>query len=262
MCLLAAAVLVWVAVLQRRVARLASAHRRAEDQVRSAQRVEAIGRLAGGIAHDYNNLLTVVLGYCDVIEGAAGGNRDILAALHEIRGASRRASASTRRLLALGRPEPLQPSVVDLNAVVGDMCRLLEHVVGPNVTVLCPLSSRPLPVLADRTQLDQAILNLVVNARDAMPAGGTLTITATNTDAFGVVSVTDTGMGIPVEAQAHIFDPFFTTKSSADGSGLGLAMVHSFVQQSGGQVTVRSTPGHGATFELALPLASRAGVPA
>jgi two-component system cell cycle sensor histidine kinase/response regulator CckA len=235
-----------------------------QEQFRQAQKMEAVGRLAGGIAHNFNNLMTVVIGHSDVLSMREQIDADQLASLNEIRGAADRASKLTRQLLAFGRQQTLAISPVDLNVVVRDVVALIGGVMGDHLTVQAEPAPEPVIISTDRSQLEQALLNLAVNARDAMQKGGILRVTAgrrqtTEGTAVGVLAVSDTGHGIAPEAQPYIFEPFFSTKDAASGSGLGLAMVYGFVQQAGGTVTFTTTPGQGTTFELAFPLAPETG---
>jgi PAS domain S-box-containing protein len=240
-----------------------------EEQFRQAQKMEAVGRLAGGVAHDFNNLLTVINSYSDmVIQGLAPGHPD-RELLTEIRQAGERAATLTRQLLAFSRKQVLQPRVVNLNALLGDLLRLLRRLIGEDVEVaLVPDASLGLAEI-DPGQFEQAIVNLAVNARDAMPQGGRLALETRNVavegDAAGAlpgvapgryvsVSVRDDGEGMDELTRARIFEPFFTTKPAGEGTGLGLAMVYGFVKQSGGHVEVSSEPGRGTTFTLYLPL--------
>src|SRR6266568_6920285 len=211
-----------------------------EQQLRQAQKMEAVGRLAGGVAHDFNNILTAITGHAELLLEDLGLNDPRRADVDEIRRSAERAAGLTRQLLAFSRQQVLQPKVVDLNALVLDMDKLLRRLIGEDVelaTVLDPVLGR---VKADPGQLEQVIVNLAVNARDAMPDGGKLTLS-------------DTGIGRDEESQAHAFEPFFTTKPRGQGTGLGLAMVYGTVKQSGGFIWVYSEPGHGATFKIYLP---------
>jgi signal transduction histidine kinase len=268
-----AVLLSYVLLLRRQVDRQTAVIRRqlhAEtqltEQYRQAQKMEAIGRLAGGIAHDFNNIMTIVLGYSEVLEQEIHGHADQMAAVHEIKNAAERAATLTRQLLAFGRRQRLESTTVDLNAVVHDMQALFTRVLGGAIDVVAEPADGPVTVITDHAQLEQALLNLAVNARDAMPDGGKLTMSVAHGrngagEATGLIRVTDTGSGIPPEAQPHIFDPFYTTKDVGQGSGLGLAMVHGFVEQSGGTVRFETTVGQGTTFELAFPVVARAQKP-
>ena len=240
----------WVAVLRDTTER-----RRLEEQLREGQKLEALGRLAGGVAHDFNNLLTVIRGNADLIkEGMADGpSADEL--LDDIRGAADRAAGLVRQLLTFGRRQPVKPEVVDLNEVVRETVGMLRRVIGSRVKVADDLSAAPVRVRADRTQLVQVVMNLAVNARDAMPGGGTLSVQTRATGGGRRVrlEVADTGTGMPPEVRAKIFEPFFTTKGPGKGTGLGLATVYGIVKQSGGEIGVDSTPGVGTTFRVDLP---------
>ncbi len=239
-----------------------------EEQLRQAQKMEAVGRLAGGIAHDFNNLLTVVTGYNDLLLAnfkVADGMRGYL---EEIKRAAERATELTRQLLAFSRKQVLAPQVLDLNTVVAGLDKMLRHVIGEDIdlaTVLEPDLGR---IKADPGQIEQVLLNLAVNARDAMPHGGKLTLTTANVDLdrtyalrhaltspgpHVLVAVSDTGCGMDGETLNHIFEPFFTTKEPGKGTGLGLAMVYGIVQQSGGNIWVYSEPGKGSTFKVYFP---------
>ncbi len=279
------------------VSRDVTARRRAEAalaarevQLRQAQKMEAVGRLAGGIAHDFNNLLAAISSYAELLldalpaDAAAAPPAALAAAVHdaredvrEIRRAAERGATLTRQLLAFGRGQLLQTRDLDLNLVVGDLGRLLGRVLGAEVELRLQLAADPAPVRADPGQLEQVLLNLAVNARDAMPGGGVLSIGTRHvlvpegTIAEGAaaelapgryvaVDVRDTGVGMDAATLARIFEPFFTTKPAGQGTGLGLAMVYGIVAQTGGRVTVDSAPGRGTTFTLYLP--ALAAVPA
>jgi CheY-like chemotaxis protein len=218
--------------------------------------MDAIERLAGGVAHEFNNLLTTVIGFSDLIEATlaeADPRRDDLG---EIRGAAERGAALTQQLLALGRGHTLRPSIVDLNDVVADAMPRLHRLLGPTVQVQTELGSRGALVRVDRAHLEQALTSLAVNARDAMPHGGTFTIRTADDETSVVLVVSDTGVGMEPNVVAHLFEPFFTTKGQGAGSGLGLASVHGVVRQSGGRIDVDSAPGAGARFTIFLPKAS------
>lgn len=244
------------AIIRQQLQREAELH----EQFLQAQKMESIGRLAGGIAHNFNNLMTIVIGHSDILAMAREDDADQVASVTEIRGAAVRAAKLTRQLLAFGRQETLAISPVDLNIVVRDMAALIGGVIGKNLSVHAEPAHGAVIISTDRAQLEQALLNLAVNARDAMPDGGTIRVTVTRRQdedarAVGVLAVSDTGHGIAPEAQAHIFEPFFSTKDPASGSGLGLAMVYGFVQQTGGTISFTTTVGQGTTFELSFPLA-------
>jgi two-component system cell cycle sensor histidine kinase/response regulator CckA len=242
--------------------------RRSEEQLRQAQKMEAVGQLAGGIAHDFNNLLTAILSYCDLLlEEVRQGDR-IRADIEQIREAGQRAAGLTRQLLAFSRRQVLQPKVLSLGRVVEHTESLLRRLTGADI--LLEIQGEPglWYVLADPGQIEQVLVNLVVNARDAMPRGGRVTVATANRElkadsaerpngvrpgSWVALTVTDTGIGIDPANHARIFEPFFTTKEPGKGTGLGLSTVYGIVQQSGGHVTVDSAPGHGATFTILLP---------
>ena len=244
-----------------------------EQQLRQSQKMEAIGRLAGGIAHDFNNLLMVISGYSEFLQERSGGNELLLGPAREIARASERATALTRQLLAFSRKQMLAPKVLDLNAVVTDNLRMLTRLIGEDIElIMVPGADLPM-VKADPSQVEQVILNLAVNARDAMPNGGQLTIETSNVsldDAYAryhppvapgdyvMVAISDTGHGMDSETQSHIFEPFFTTKGTK-GTGLGLSTVYGIIKQSGGYIWVYSEIGKGTTFKIYLPQVSGAG---
>jgi PAS domain S-box-containing protein len=230
--------------------------RELENQLRQSQKMESIGKLAGGIAHDFNNLMTAVLGYSDLLlRDAVGADREKIDA---IRDSAVRASDLTRQLLAFSRRQVLQTQEIDLRDVVERMDTLLKRLIGDDIRLQTRFGSDPVIVRADKTQLEQVVMNLAVNARDAMPDGGTLTIEVLTDGDTAVLSVVDDGIGMDEETVAQIFEPFFTTKSLAESSGLGLSTVHGIVGQSGGTVLVDSEPGQGATFTVRLPVARAA----
>ncbi|MCK6534691.1 MAG: PAS domain S-box protein [Polyangiaceae bacterium] len=230
-----------------------------EEQLRQAQKMEFVGRLAGGIAHDFNNLLTVILSYSSLIEGSESIDPDAREMVLEIRKAGERAAAMTRQLLAFSRKQVLTPRVLDLNATVQGMSTMLGRLLPENIELVLALAPDLRPIKADGHQLEQVVLNLVVNARDAMLRGGRITIETRNHDAEGgeqvMLAVSDTGHGIDAETRDKIFAPFFTTKAPGKGTGLGLAMAYGFVTQSGGSISVESQPGAGTTFTVLLPVA-------
>jgi two-component system, cell cycle sensor histidine kinase and response regulator CckA len=242
--------------------------KRLEDQLRQAQKMEAIGRLAGGVAHDFNNLLTAINGYADILVADMTPDEPRRADVEEIRKAGDRAAALTRQLIAFSRRQVLQPVVIDLNDVVAGIVPMLRRLVGEQIELRVSPAADLGHVRADPPQLEQVLLNLVVNARDAMPAGGALTIETANVELdeqyvqvhatvvagpYVMLAVTDTGSGMDAVTMAHLFEPFFTTKPSGQGTGLGLATVYGIVVQSGGHVAASSEPGHGAVFRIYLP---------
>ncbi|HJU17269.1 MAG TPA: ATP-binding protein [Stellaceae bacterium] len=245
---------------------------RAEAAFRQAQKMEAIGQLTGGVAHDFNNILQVVLGNLGLVENQLGAGRIAdLRALRSIQAAIRaaeRAAVLTRQLLAFSRRQPLEPKPLEVNKLIGGMSNLLHRTLGETIEVESVLGARLWQVLADENQLESAILNLAVNARDAMPTGGKLTIETANAfldEAYAareedvragqyvVIAVTDTGTGMPREVIDKAFDPFFTTKDVGQGTGLGLSQVYGFIKQSGGHAKIYSEVGEGTTVKLYLP---------
>jgi PAS domain S-box-containing protein len=227
-----------------------------ELQLRQAQKMEAVGRLAGGIAHDFNNLLTAIAGYSEFLIGGLDDER-LRRHADEIKKAADRAASLTGQLLAFSRRQVLQPRVLDLNAVVSDMDMMLRRLIGEDVELVTLLEPELGSVRADPTQVEQVIVNLAVNARDAMPHGGSVTIETANvsTDAgdFVELRMSDTGVGMTDDERQQLFDPFFTTKEG--GTGLGLATVYGIVEQSGGTIDVDSAPGLGSSFRILLPRA-------
>jgi PAS domain S-box-containing protein len=242
--------------------------RRMEEQLRQSQKMEAVGRLAGGVAHDFNNLLTAISGYSDLLLHRLPDYSTLRRDVEEIRKAGDRAAALTRQLLAFSRRQVLQPKVLDLNTVVTNMGQMLRRLIGEDIELSTDLSPSLSRVKADPGQIEQVIVNLAVNARDAMPDGGRITIATADADlspAYAVahpevgpgphvlLSVADTGHGMSDETQAHLFEPFFTTKERGKGTGLGLATVYGIVQQSGGHLRVNSEADRGSTFLIYLP---------
>jgi nitrogen-specific signal transduction histidine kinase/CheY-like chemotaxis protein len=238
-----------------------------ELQLREAQRLESIGRLAGGVAHDFNNLLTVILGFTETLLDGLPAEDKRRASAEQIRAAGRRAADLTQQLLAFGRRQVLQTQVFDLNAVLTEMRDIIQRLVGEQIEVASSAGASRCLVKADRGQIEQVILNLVLNARDAMPAGGRLGIVigdpapvagkqAKAPGRWLQFAVSDTGTGMSPEVQAHIFEPFFTTKEVGEGTGLGLATVHGIVTQTGGRIEVESAAGEGTTFRVFLPCAA------
>jgi PAS domain S-box-containing protein len=248
--------------------RAESALRQSQEQLRQAQKMEAVGRLAGGIAHDFNNLLSAILSYSEMVMMDLPDGHPSREDLEQIRQAGGRAAELTNQLLAFSRRQLLQLRVLDLNTVVAGVDRMLRRVIGEDVELRTELATALRSTRADAGQLEQVLMNLAVNARDAMPAGGTLTLTTADLDlpAGGVgrwrelgpgqyvtLTVADTGVGMSAEIQERIFEPFFTTKPAGQGTGLGLSTAYGIVTQSGGQIFVESAPGAGTRFTICLP---------
>jgi two-component system cell cycle sensor histidine kinase/response regulator CckA len=240
-----------------------------EKQLRMAQKMEAIGRLSGGIAHDFNNLLGVIIGYSRVLKKSLGPENELSEHAVEIEKAGQRAAAMTKQLLAFSRQQVLTPAILNLNTLVTDMEKMLPRLLGEDIEVSLSLDSELGSVKADQSQIEQVIMNLAVNARDAMPEGGKLKIQTTNAHLdqsytrahpgsrvgdYVCLSVADTGTGMAPGILSHIFEPFFTTKERGKGTGLGLATVYGIVKQSNGYIWVDSAPGEGASFQIYLPL--------
>jgi len=241
---------------------------RLEEQLRQSQKMEAIGQLAGGIAHDFNNVLTAILGYSELLRDQLRNAPDALADLEEIEKAGQRAASLTRQLLAFSRKQHLQPQVLDLRQVIADVEKMLRRIIGEDVRFEIGASETVARVKADRSQMEQVLMNLAVNARDAMAKGGTLTIQAgrddppsrslprdasSPPDGWVSLALKDTGCGMSPEVQSQIFEPFFTTKGAGKGTGLGLSTVYGIVRQSGGHICVESQPGVGTSFTIYLP---------
>jgi PAS domain S-box-containing protein len=240
-----------------------------EEQLRHAQRMEAVGRLAGGVAHDFNNLITVVTGHCDLALSMLATDDPVRDDVAEIRKAGDRAAALTKQLLAFSRKQLLEPTVLDLNEVVRETQKMLRRLIGEDVALHTDLDQNVGRVRADRGQLEQVIVNLAINARDAMPSGGTLALSTAEVELdehdarsqgtapgrYVQLEVRDTGVGMDEGTLLHLFEPFFTTKQA--GTGLGLSTVYGIVRQSGGAISVTSSPGAGATFKMRLPRVDR-----
>jgi PAS domain S-box-containing protein len=241
--------------------------RASEEQLRQAQKMEAIGRLAGGVAHDFNNILTAIQSYSEILADDLGTGHASLGDVHEIQAAASRAASLTRQLLTFSRKQNPCLEVIDLNETVRETERMLRRVIGEDIELRSELAGDLARVSADASQMAQVLLNLAVNARDAMPNGGRLGITTRNVEVhhtqshapglspggYVCLTVRDTGTGMDPITQSRIFEPFFTTKEAGKGTGLGLSMVYSFVQQSGGTIEVESQPGAGTCFTIWLP---------
>jgi nitrogen-specific signal transduction histidine kinase/CheY-like chemotaxis protein len=242
-----------------------------EERLRQAHKMEAVGRLAGGVAHDFNNLLTIIRGNSDLLIDREGSDNFHRRCLEQIQKAAGRAVSMTRQLLAFSRMQVLQPRVIELNAIVTEMGKMLPRLIGEHIEYVFLADSNLATVKADPGQIEQVILNLAVNARDAMPNGGNLMVRTSNvvmsegeaakrppmaSGHYVLLSVTDTGHGMDDTTKTHIFEPFFTTKEVGKGTGLGLATVYGVVKQSGGFIWVISSPGKGTTFEIYLPQVS------
>jgi PAS domain S-box-containing protein len=251
------------------VARDITERRQLEEQLRQSQKMECVGRLAGGVAHDFNNLLTVITGYSELLLKRFVEDEDSSWKLEEIRKASKRASALTYQLLAFSRKQVLQPKLLDINAIVNDVGKMLQRLIGEDIELVMVLHPAVGQIKADPGQISQIIMNLAVNARDAMPQGGKLSVETANIHldqeyvrhhlgakpgSYVMLALVDTGIGIDSDIQQQIFEPFFTTKGSGGGTGLGLATVYGIVKQSGGYITVESEIGLGSTFKVYLPL--------
>jgi len=249
--------------------RATEALRHTETQLRDAQKMEAIGGLAGGIAHDFNNLITIIMGYAQLLLSGSFDEDRWRRDMSEIHGAGQRAAGLTRQLLAFSRRQVLHPTTVDVNEVILSMSGMLQQLLGEDIQVVTNLDSLALHIEIDRSQLEQVIMNLAINARDAMENGGRLDFRTNNVQVseakrgtvapgqYVVLSVTDTGCGMDPLVQAQAFEPFFTTKPLGKGTGLGLSTVYGIVQQSGGAITLQSEVGQGTTFRIYLPVSPK-----
>ena len=242
-----------------------------EDHLRQAQKMEAIGQLAGGVAHDFNNLLTAIVGFSELVLEHPGGDPSIRADVREVLKAATSAAALTQQLLAFSRRQTIDPQILDLSEIVGAIEGMTQRLIGEQVALVSSLSPSLWPVIADKGQIEQVVMNLAVNARDAMPTGGTLRIDTSNVEldeAFVIqhpgsavgdyvrVAVSDTGIGMDATVQSHLFEPFFTTKAPGKGTGLGLATVYGIVRQSRGFIIVQTEVGRGSVFSVYLPKAT------
>ena len=242
--------------------------KRLEEQLLQSQKMEAVGQLAGGVAHDFNNILTAIVGYTDLLAAEVEDNERQLEDLEEIRKAARRAAALTRQLLAFSRKQVLEPRIIDVNGVVMNLDKMLRSLISENIELKTDLADDLAAARADPNQIEQVIMNLAINARDAMPDGGTVTIetrNATLDDAYAaqhvsvipgeyvMLAVSDTGCGMDERTKSRIFEPFFTTKPAGRGTGLGLSTVYGIVKQTGGNIWLYSEPGKGTTFKIYLP---------
>ncbi len=245
-----------------------SVRKRAEDQLHQSQKMEAVGHLAGGIAHEFNNYLAIVMGYTELLERETVGNDSLRLSLSEIKGASQKVASLTRQLLAFSRKQVIEPREVDLNATVWETHKLLRRLIPASIDLVPKLQGDLGKVKADPAQVQQILINLVINARDSLPEGGQIVIETAEVELdeeyasrqlevqpgqYVMLSVTDTGIGMDRETLSHIFEPFFTTKEEGKGTGLGLSTTYGIVKQSGGHLTVASVPGKGSTFRIYLP---------
>ena len=251
------------------VTRDATERKQLEEQFRQAQKMEAVGRLSGGVAHDFNNLLGVIIGYGEILQESLESSNPLRPSVDEVLKAGHRAASLTRQLLAFSRQQVLDPKVLDLNGVVRDTEKLLKRLIGEDIELKTELEASLALIKADQSQIEQALLNLAVNARDAMPQGGKIELATSNfhMDAdfvrrypypvqvgdYVLLSFSDSGIGMDAATRARIFEPFFTTKEKGKGTGLGLSMVYGVVKQSGGYIDVISEPGSGASFRIYLP---------
>ena len=228
-----------------------------QRQLLQAQKLEIIGRLTGGIAHDFNNLLAVITGTADVALANGEVSAALRAELEVIRAAAERAATITGKLLAITRQQPVSPAAIDLNLLITELSAMLTRVIGTDIGITVNTTADLARVTADAGQIEQVLINMVVNARDAMPYGGTVTISTANAlvegRPFGRVAVSDTGIGMDEATRQRIFEPFFTTKDTGKGTGLGLSIARGIIEECGGFIRVDSAPQRGATFEIYLP---------
>ena len=240
-----------------------------EEQFRQSQKMDAVGRLSGGVAHDFNNLLGVIIGYAEVVQERLTGQDEAQGCVDEILKASNRAASLTRQLLAFSRQQVMDPKVLDLNAIVKDTEKMLRRLIGEDIRLATEFADSAVRIKADQGQVEQVIMNLVVNARDAMPQGGSLTLSTSNFHMDGdfirrypypvqvgdyvLFTVSDSGIGMDANTRARAFEPFFTTKEKGKGTGLGLSTVYGVVKQSGGYIDLSSEPGAGTTFKIYFP---------
>jgi two-component system, cell cycle sensor histidine kinase and response regulator CckA len=246
------------------IARDISERKALEEQLRQASKLEAVGRLAGGVAHDFNNLLTIITGYSQLLLNRVDADQPMHSGLDQIRISAERAAVLTRQLLAFSRRQPMQPALLDLNVVVADMKKMLGRLIGENIELTLKLCPEPCRVQADAGQLDQVVMNLVLNARDAMPDGGTVTVATSTVELtsktaganrvgpYSIVSVSDTGAGMSSDMRSHLFEPFYTPRGDSS-SGLALSAVYGIVEQHGGFLRVASGPAAGTRFDVCLP---------
>jgi PAS domain S-box-containing protein len=231
--------------------------RRLEIELANAQKMEAIGRLAGGVAHDFNNHLTAIMGYVDMILEQIGDDKPISGDLKEVHRAAERSAELVKRLLAFGRRQLVQPRDLNLNTVIGELTPMLDRLIGEGTKIAFSPAPDLRSVVADAGQIEQVIMNLAINARDAMPSGGTLTIETANVGPNVVMTIRDTGTGMNAHTKEHLFEPFFTTKPAGQGTGLGLSTVYGIVKELGGSIKVDSEMGTGSLFSIFVPATAR-----